>query len=237
MSKLVVRPMMSKPSLANLPDELVLRVLSFLDIPELLAISRVSHHLRCVALDPILHSHRLRTSSYNLASFLPHRPRLQALQPPASYIYLTRTTLAARKLCFSLALVSLNRFLARRPPLSSLVNANIVPRDCCRHDRRSGEMLISSGTIVERKRKIEREKVKEGLRVWLERKAGAIGRRKDAGVGILVWRFSKRARTGAQDTSSKQRQSNPGLCEMAESGKVRGLRRFWENVGAPQPIH
>jgi len=215
--------------IANLPDELLLRIFALIDVDELLAVSRVSHHFRSVALDRLLHAQRKRAASFALSSFLLHRPRLQALQPPASSIYLTRTHVAARRLGFSLALVSLNRSLSRRPPLSTLVNRNVVPKDCCRRDK-SGEMHIVTGGIVERKRKVEREKVKEGLRVWLERKAGVINRRRDAGVGILVWRFSKRAKASIQDLG-KQSRNIPGQWERPEAGRVRVLKGFWEDLG------
>lgn len=190
---------------------------------------QVSHHFRSVAFDRLLHAQRKRAASFALSSFLLHRPRLQALQPPVSSIYLTRTHVAARRLGFSLALVSLNRSLSRRPPLSTLVTRNVVPKDCCRRDP-SGEMHIVTGGIVERKRKVEKEKVKEGLRVWLERKAGVINRRKDAGVGILVWRFSKRAKASAQDLG-KQSRNAPGKWERPEAGRVKVLRHFWEDLG------
>jgi len=115
--------------------------------------------------------------------------------------------------------------------LSSLVNANIVPKECCRRDRQSGEMLIATAGILERKRKVEREKVKEGLRVWLERKAGEIGRKKDVGVGILVWRFSKRAKAVPCDVSGLQPRLSHASWEGHEAGRVRRLRRFWEDLG------
>lgn len=86
---------------------------------------------------------------------------------------------------------------------------------------------------MERKRRVEREKVKEGLRVWLERKAGEIGRRRKkdgVGVGILVWRFSKRVKI--TDVSERERaRARAGSWESAEKGRVMGLKRFWEGLG------
>ena len=84
---------------------------------------------------------------------------------------------------------------------------------------------------MERKRKIEREQVKEGLRVWLERKAGEIKKRKKdgVGVGVLVWRFSKRVK--ALDGSPVRRERCAIDGEM-EKGRVLGLRRFWEDMGS-----
>lgn len=84
---------------------------------------------------------------------------------------------------------------------------------------------------MERKRRVERELVKEGLRVWLERKAGEIlKRRKDGvGVGILVWRFSKRGK-GAEVREEKK------VGEWFEKGRVSGLKRFWEGLSRSAPI-
>lgn len=43
----------------------------------------------------------------------------------------------------------------------------------------------------------ERERLKEGLRAGVQRMADEIGRRgKGLGVGVLVWRFSRRLRVG-----------------------------------------
>lgn len=85
--------------------------------------------------------------------------------------------------------------------------------------------------MVERKRKVEREKVKEGLRVWLERKAGEIRKRKKdgVGVGVLVWRFSKRVKI--VDVSEREARNRAGSWESAEKGRVLGLKRFWEGLG------
>lgn len=83
-----------------------------------------------------------------------------------------------------------------------------------------------AGPLVERKRKLERERLKEGLRVWLERKARQIPtRRKEGGVGVLVWRFSKRLKLEDQT----QCHSGP---EKPKKDLVNGLKRFWENLGS-----
>ncbi|KAG9873793.1 hypothetical protein KCV02_g22728, partial [Aureobasidium melanogenum] len=79
----------ANPGLDALPDELLLQILGHLDYPFLLALSRVSHRLRSVSLDRVLHLQRLHESSVHLSFFLPTRPPLRSLQPPASAIYLT----------------------------------------------------------------------------------------------------------------------------------------------------
>lgn len=235
--------MFHPPSLLGLPDELLHQVLWYLDVPELLEVSRASHRLRALALDPHLHIRRLRCSSRSLTRLLPHRPPLASIQPPQSSIYLSRTHLAARRLHWSLVSIRLNRSLSRRPPVASLVSANILPRECCRRDRISGEYLVSAaaergGLVAERKRKVEREKVKEGLRVWLERKAREIKkRRKDGGVAVLVWRFSRRLKVADErwrNSGSSTISSSTKALE-SEKGRVMGLRQFWEGKGSAGP--
>lgn len=118
----------------------------------------------------------------------------------------------------------------RRPKLSTLVAANILPRECCRVDRTSGEFVWGAGVagaLVERKRRVEREQIKEGLRVWLERKAREIIRthRKDGRVGVLVWRYSSKAKAG-----DARRQSSVS-CQKPDKEKVGTLRRFFESLG------
>ncbi|PNS16231.1 hypothetical protein CAC42_6338 [Sphaceloma murrayae] len=217
--------------LLGLPDEVLVLVLWHLDVPELLAVSRTSHRLRTLALDPYIHHARLRYSSHRLPRLLSTRPPLSALQPPTSGIYLSRTHLAARRLHWSLVCIRLNRSLSRRPAITSLVSANILPRECCRRDRASGDYLFAAsergGLVTERKRKVEREKVKEGLRVWLERKAGEILKRREkgVGVGVLVWRLQKRMKI------EEMREGRRGVVIEGHEGRVKGLRSFWEGVG------
>ena len=92
---------------------------------------------------------------------------------------------------------------------------------------------------MERKRKVEREMMKEGLRVWLERKAGEIRRKRKGlgeGVGTLVWRFTKRAKMAASADKvdhvwQSQRQGSEAYEAALERGRVSGLKRFWEGLG------
>lgn len=164
------------------------------------------------------------------------RPNLQALSPPAAGIYLTRTHQAARRLHWSLVSIRLNRSLQRRPNISTLLSANILPKECCRIDRRSGDIVWGvgvAGPLVERKRRLERESLKEGLRTRLERKAFEIKerRRETTGVGILIWRFSRRLRLSGV---TERREQHPRE-EWPNRGKVNGLRRFWEGLGGIGP--
>jgi hypothetical protein len=191
-------------------------------------IRQVSHRLRSISLDRVLHLHRLHNSSVQLSLFLSRRPPLRSIQPPASAIYLTRTHVAARRLHFRLLSVTLNRSLSRRPSVSSLVNARILPKDCCRRDRLSGEIIVTYSILSENKRKLEFLKFREGMRDWLEKKARAIKKHKShvGDVGILVWRFTKRSKgIDGSPTGSSTR-----TC--SDTHHVSSLRRFWEDMGA-----
>jgi hypothetical protein len=86
-----------------------------------------------------------------------------------------------------------------------------------------------AGPLVERRRRLERERLKEGLRVRLEKKVNAIRerRREGAGVGVLIWRFSKRLKMGGV---IEKRALTDGE-EIPRKEKVGGLRRFWEGLG------
>lgn len=101
--------------------------------------------------------------------------------------------------------------------------------------------MVAIGGLLERKKKVEREKFKEGLRVWLDRKAGEIRRRHSRtgslGVGILVWRFSKRLKS--LDVGSLSCTTSDPL-EKPERGRVRGLKRVYEELstsGGSASIH
>jgi hypothetical protein len=129
--------------------------------------------------------------------------------------------------------IKLSRYLLRRPPLKSLVGAGIFPRECCGYDRRSGEIVWGTGvagSLLERKRKVEREQIKEGLRVWLERKAREIrvrsAKKREFGVGTLVWRFSRKLKisSGERDVSR--------LPHQPSKDKVSGLKRFFEDMAS-----
>lgn len=109
-----------------------------------------------------------------------------------------------------------------------MISNNKIPKEGCRYDRQSGEFVLGTGVagaLVERKRRLEREQIKEGLRVWLERKARNIRLRKDGGVGVLVWRFSRKLRMGEPGKDCRV-----SSAERPQKERVSGLRRFWEEL-------
>ncbi|KXX83032.1 hypothetical protein MMYC01_200471 [Madurella mycetomatis] len=181
--------------LSDLPNEVLLHILSYLDVCDLLATSRTSHHLRTLSLSPHLHHLRLRRTRAALLPLLtsPSRPSLADLVRRS--IFLTRTTAASRRLAHSLASIRLARRLAARPPANVLVERCVLPRECL-----PSESMVAPG-LVARKRAVERERVKDGLRAW---------------VGSVM--------------KGEVRLRGEGL-ERAGVGRVWRLRRFWERVG------
>ncbi|KAL2059775.1 hypothetical protein VTL71DRAFT_10159 [Oculimacula yallundae] len=226
------------PQLSVLPSELQLHILSYLDIPDLLTLTRTSHSLRILSLDPLLHIARLQRASSNLLHYLPLRPSLAELM--AHRIYITRTTLAARNLGRNLIRIKLNRQLLKRPSAEELVQAGVLPRECwCWSANGGGGRGIAPG-LVDVKRRVERERVKDRLRGWVEewRRRGCErevewveGERVE--VWRLVRRFAREGTEGRDDGEKRwgaQRRTGNGR-EAPTRAKVLGLRRFWERVG------
>jgi hypothetical protein len=217
-------------SLSNLPSELLLHILSFLDIPDLLTLSRTSHLIRQLCLDPLLHSLRLHRASFTIERSLPLRPPLAELM--AHRIYITRTTLAARNLGRNLIKIKLNRQLLRRPSAEHLVELGVLPAECFRHGRGGG---LAPG-LVETKRKVEKERVKDLLRGWVEdwRKRGDESLRGNADeekpdVRRIAKRFAREGSGSMRELPIWGRRVD--VKEAPTRAKVLGLRRFWEKVG------
>lgn len=142
----------------------------------------------------------------------PSRPSLADLARRS--IVLTRTAFASRRLARSLASIRLARRLAARPSAESLVERAVLPPEClpAAAARKggakgggggggSGSVVAVAPALVARKRAVERERVKDGLRSW---------------VGS-VWKCQVEVR-------------REGV-ERAGVGRVSRLRRFWERVG------
>lgn len=81
------------PPILALPPELHALILSHLDIPDLLSLSRTCHTLRHHALDPHLHAARLARTPGVIQHKMERRPELREVM--GRRIYVTRTTVAA----------------------------------------------------------------------------------------------------------------------------------------------
>ncbi|RDL36961.1 Uncharacterized protein BP5553_04394 [Venustampulla echinocandica] len=227
----------------SLPSELLLHILSYLDIPDLLSLSRTSHTFRTLSLDPLLHITRLHHASLSLAHAIALRPCLAELM--AHRIYITRTTLAARHLGRNFIKIRLNRQLLKRPSVDELVQLGVLPRECYSKGRQGGTGVWLAPGLVEVKRRVERERVKDCLRGWVDewRRRGWERRRRELegremeaegrpDVRRLVRRFT-RERDGVAPARNMRWGRAAVLAERKEAptrAKVSGLRRFWERV-------
>ncbi|TGO85900.1 hypothetical protein BPOR_0353g00040 [Botrytis porri] len=223
-----------KLSLSQFPDELILEILSYLDVNDLLIASRLSHHLRTLSLDPLLHAQRLHDASNALSRCLSLRAPLTDLMNRR--IYITRTSLAARSLGRSLIKIKLNRQLGQRPSIETLVEKNVLPKECYGY----GNGKVAPG-LVGIKRKVERERVKDGLRAWVERWKGRVGEKEREIEGTREGKVEVRwlvRRFAGRDVDRGEGAAGKGTWgkkverrELPARAKVLGLRRFWEKVG------
>ncbi|KAF5583257.1 f-box domain protein [Fusarium subglutinans] len=188
------------PSLEDLPNEVLFHIMGFLDVNDLLSTSRTSHLLRDISQAPILHHYRLQRARINLPSRLssPSRPTLADLITRS--IFMTHTSIVSRKLARSLVSIRLSRRLAARPSALALVERSVLPKECV-----PGMSSVHvAPAIVAKKKAIEKERVKDGLRQWIaSRWKREVKERQD---GVRKWEESR------------------GI------GRVWRLRRFWERV-------
>ncbi|SPO04737.1 uncharacterized protein DNG_07422 [Cephalotrichum gorgonifer] len=150
----------SATCLVDLPNEILFDVLGFLDVSDLLSTSRVNRHLRHLSLTPLLHARRLRSNRAILPPLLtsPSRPTRSDLI--ARSIVRPRTTAVSSRLNRSLTAIRLARRLAARPSLEMLVQRAVLPRECV-----PGLAVVHVAPgLVARRRAIERERLKDGLR-------------------------------------------------------------------------
>ncbi|KAI9666145.1 MAG: hypothetical protein M1821_004080 [Bathelium mastoideum] len=104
--------------------------------------------------------------------------------------------------------------------------------------RGEGDVVRNTGVawgIVEARRRVERERVKDGLRVKVARMARKIqtgrveGRGACGGVWSMVWRFSRGEKgRGMREKEKGGEEVSPGRT------RVGGLRQFWEGMAEAQ---
>ena len=123
-----------------------------------------------------------------------------------------------KKLGWDMVRVQLGRKLRERPSAETLVRKGVLPEECF-----GGR--VAPG-LVSVKRRVERERVKDILRGWVEewrRRGGERQVEQKVDVRRLARRFAAREREGGV-VSGKKRMEEPARA------KVLGLRRFWEKV-------
>ncbi|KAH0614912.1 uncharacterized protein H6S33_000548 [Morchella sextelata] len=214
--------------LATFPDELILYILKFLDVPELYVLARTSRHLRALSTDPLLHLTRLKTAKQTLNISLSHRPSLDDVQR-SGRIYLTCRQVAQRSLARSLTLIRLKRKLSNRPSIPSLIERGVLPAPI-------SPVLL--GTVKE----LEKERVKDMLRGWVGNKRPSLADAERVGwiekayleherpkVREMATRFTKRCIGGSQRQNSRWGKggvprNNPPRAH------VLGLRTYYERL-------
>ncbi|KAG9233295.1 hypothetical protein BJ875DRAFT_50578 [Amylocarpus encephaloides] len=222
-------------NLGLLPCEIILLVLSLLDIPDLHALALTTHALRTLSTDPLLHTMRLHRASLSLSHRLEVRPSLADLM--AHQIYITRTTSAARSLGRNLIKIKLNRQLGRRPSVETLVEMGVLPSECYGKGGKGG--FLAPG-LVGIKRRVERERVKDVLRGWvgegrgkrmIEMESREVETKPD--VRRLARRFREKDASNSNSRPQQRwgREARKEKREEPTRAKVLGLRRFWEKVG------
>ncbi|CAM1505754.1 Fc.00g113910.m01.CDS01 [Cosmosporella sp. VM-42] len=188
-------------SLEELPNEVLFNIFGFLDISDLLSASRTNHLFHSISCSPILHHYRLRRARCILPPLLwsPSRPSLADLI--ARRIFLSNNSVVSRRLARSLVSIRLSRRLAARPSPETLVERAVLPKECVPG---MSAVPVAPG-LVAKKKAIEKERVKDGLRRWIATKwKGEVREREE---GIKRWEESR------------------GI------GRVWRLRKFWERVG------
>lgn len=104
--------------------------------------------------------------------------------------------------------------LRRRPSGGELVEMNILPEECWvrrkREEGGSGLLLVAPG-LVERRRRVIRERLKDELRVWVRRRAALMrvrreeGREERVGVKGLVRRFTRKMMLEVEEDETSAR--------------------------------
>lgn len=149
-------------SLPSLPSELLLHILSYLDIPDLLSLSRTMRYLRTISLDPLLHTHRLQRASVILSRAIPSRPPLTELM--ARRVYITRITLTALNLGRNLTMIKLKRRLERRPTVEHLIELGVLPPEC---SLTQSYGMSTTPSLYRRQKVVQKEQVKDFLAKWI----------------------------------------------------------------------
>ncbi|EEU38313.1 uncharacterized protein NECHADRAFT_91410 [Fusarium vanettenii 77-13-4] len=161
-----VRTVLDPPCLESMPNEVLFQIMGCLDVSDLLSASRTNHHLRDISRAPVLHHYRLRQVRTDLPALLwsPSRPSLADLI--ARSIFMTQTSIVSRRLARSLVSIRLSRRLAARPSAAALVERSVLPKECV-----PGMVPVHvAPAIVARKKAIEKERIRDGLRQWIASK-------------------------------------------------------------------
>ena len=140
-------------SLIDLPDEVLLIILSFLPVPDLLQCSRACHLLYFLAADPILHRDRLANAAVSLRKELSRRKTRAAISPPNAWIWLSKTNVLSRSISRSLIKIRLSHNLTTRPAIRDLVTRSVLP----------AYALNVSPILIQSQRAVYKHHLRDGL--------------------------------------------------------------------------
>ncbi|PHH68784.1 hypothetical protein CDD82_273 [Ophiocordyceps australis] len=194
------------PSLECLPNELLLLVLSHLDVDDLLSTSRTSHLLRRLSLLPILHALRLRRARLLLPPLLSSPSRPSRADLIARQVFLTPTSLISRRLARNLVSIRLARRLAARPDPHALALRAVLPRECI--PGLASPVCVAPALVASR-RAVERARIHNHLKRWVE----------------AHW----------QHRVDEHAKSVARADETLGTGRVWRLTRYWERVAKGEP--
>jgi F-box domain len=158
------RDMAARHSLDRVPPEVLLQILAYLEVNDLLQISRTCHTLRDLARDPILHLARLHRASWALSYALEHRPSRASISPPNAWIWLSKTNVLSRQISKSLIRIRLSHNLEHRPHPQDLVARSILPASCTTYSS------LVSPALIQSQQAVEKQRLKDGLCRKLERR-------------------------------------------------------------------
>lgn len=151
---------MTSLTFTDLPEEVLLLVLSFLHLSDLLQCSRVSHLLRSLATDPILHTERLQLARHDLRRRLTVRRSRASISPPNAWIWLSRAYMLSRSIGRSLIKIRLSHRLERRPSTRDLVARAILP----------SHAISISPVLIQSQRAVQKNRLRDALSRKLERR-------------------------------------------------------------------
>jgi hypothetical protein len=286
------------PNLYSLPPEVLLQIITYLDIPDLHTLTLTTAPLRRLACDPLLHLRRLHNVPPLLSWKLSHRPSRRDLAPPNASIWLSRTHVLSRSISRSLVRIRVSHALSMRPPAADLMRRGVLPRgysvvspglmaaslDVQRRrvrdvvgrklERRPsvgnlvqrhilpeecGRPGAVSPVLVEARKGVMRERLKDRLRRWVEGRAVVAQRERNSdevvalaeGVSVraLVRRLQARRErvemsergSGSHCVAAEKKRAQRAWGAEAEKERLRarnqptrahvlGLKRFWEGV-------
>ncbi len=167
-----------------------------------------------------------------LSISLSHRPSLEELT--AERIYMTRRQVAQRSLSRSLTTLRLKRKLATRPGVPTLIERGVLPAS---YYKPGSPIPVVAPGLLGAARDLEKEKIKDTLRRWVEQKRSSWEQAQREGkvqfeadkprVRDLARRYGRSG--GGQQKDVKW---GKGRVERNDPPRanVLGLRRFYEKL-------